>query len=62
MIAFWFEPYKRYIVDWNENATFNAYQMRNTQKVLVDTFTVYDVKSIDEAYKHAADWVKRSPV
>lgn len=62
MIAFWFEPHRRYIVEWDGSSRFYGHYMRNSEKVFLGSFVVENVKSMDEAYKHAADWVKSSPV
>jgi hypothetical protein len=59
MINFWFEPAERFIIEWNGSATFNVYQMVNTNQKAIDCFTVYDVETIDEAYKHAEQWIER---
>lgn len=57
MCNFWFEPAERFVIEWNGSATFNVYQMINTKLKAIDCFTVYDINSIDEAYKHAKEWV-----
>ena len=42
-----------------ETTFFNVYQMVNTNQKAIDCFTVYDVETIDEAYKHAEQWIER---
>lgn len=59
MVNFWFEPAQRFIIEWNGNSNFNVYQMSNTNKKPVDCFTVYNVETIDDAYKEAEQWIER---
>ena len=59
MVNFWFEPAQRFIIEWNGNSNFNVYQMWNTNKKPVDCFTVYNVETIDDAYKEAEQWIER---
>lgn len=59
VVAFWFDPTNRYIIEWDRGTDFNVYQMVNTNLKWKDSFSVADVKTIDQAFKQAEQWIRK---